>query len=384
LVGLGIFLLVGLVIFIFYALKVMPKATITIHTTSTPVSANFQLKTSDTAKALDEENGVIPAQLKTTDQSSSQQVQATGQQNNGEKATGSVTITNCSNNSVVVPAGSGVSTGGLTFITQKTLSLDSGNFTSGGSCKSSGTHVGSTSVVAQQPGEKYNVGSGQTFVVSGQTSDVKGANGSAFSGGTDNIVTVVSQQDIDKAKSKITSQDTDSFTKTFEKQLSDQGFYILTPTLKNSEPATTASPDVGQPASSINVSIKITYTVLAIKKDDLSKAIADKLTQQVDKTKQKLENDDPLAGADVSVQDQQSPSKVTLAIHEDTKAVPIIDVNSVKKQVGGMKAGQIQSLLTPIPGVKSVDVKMGPFWVSKAPKNPSKITVKLQPLNKSE
>ncbi|PJE65085.1 hypothetical protein COU91_03580, partial [Candidatus Saccharibacteria bacterium CG10_big_fil_rev_8_21_14_0_10_47_8] len=62
-------------------------------------------------------------------------------------------------------------------------------------------------------------------------------------------------------------------------------------------------------------------------------------------------------------------------ISEDTTAVPIIDVDGIKKQIGGQKSNNIRSTITSIPGVKDVKVDMSPFWVSKAPKNTAKIKV---------
>jgi hypothetical protein len=380
LVGAGIVALIGLIVFIIFAIFVLPKATITINTAATPVSTQFSLSTLDTAKSLDMTKGIIPSQLKLSDQTSSQQIQATGQQNNGTKASGSVTISNCTNSPVTIPAGSGVSASGLTFIAQKTLSLDSGNFTAGGTCKTSGSHVGNVNVVAQQGGSKYNIASGQTFSVAGQPSGVTGSNGSAFTGGTDNNVTVLSQQDVDNAKQKITSTDSDNFTKTFEKQLSDSGFYVIGSTLKIKDPVVTASPDVGQPASTANVTIKITYQVVVVSKEDLRTAINQKLAGQVNSAKQKLSVDDVLDNASVEVQNQSGDTKMTLAISEDSEAVPIISTTDIKKLAAGKKSGDIKAAIGGITGVQSVDVKMSPFWVSKAPKKPNKIIVKLHPV----
>ena len=93
-----------LIIFLILAIFVWPKATITIKTSSTPLLASFDLTTSDKAQAYDEKNHVIPAVLKTSDQTSSQTTQATGQQNNGQKATGTVTMKNCTSNSLTIAA----------------------------------------------------------------------------------------------------------------------------------------------------------------------------------------------------------------------------------------------------------------------------------------
>ena len=372
LLGLGAVALIALIIFIIMAITVLPKATLTLKTTSEPVSAQFNLQASADTQTVDSQKGVIPAKLESSDQTGSQQVTATGQQNNGQKASGSVTITNCSNDPVTVPAGTGITQNGLAYITQKTLNLDSGNFTSGGACKSSGTHVGSTDIVAQNAGSKYNVSSG-TFSVK---TNVTGS-GSA-SGGSDNIVTILSQSDVDGAKDKLTSSSGSSdFQKNFEKKLSDAGEYVLSSTIKAGDAQITSTPSVGQPASTANVNIKITYTVLTVKKSDLSQAIQDKLASQIDKSKQKLTGNF-LDDASVTVQTQSSPSSATLSVSEDTTAVPIIDIASVKKQAAGKKVGDIKSALGSWPGVKDVDVKLSPFWVSKVPSKSSKIKVVLQ------
>jgi hypothetical protein len=270
-----------------------------------------------------------------------------------------------------VPAGTGVSANGLTYITQQSVTVSPSHF-NGDTCKND-VASGSVSVKAQSGGTKYNQSS-TSYAVSG-FSTISGT-GSDMSGGTDNNVTVVTQGDIDAAKAKVTSASTDDFTKKLEKQLSDQGFYVLTSTLKISDPAVTATPGVDQQASTSTVNIEITYTVLAVKKDDLRKVITDTLNEQVDKTKQKISNDDVLDGASVSVQNQTAPAAAILSVNEDTTAVPIIDVAQVKKLAAGKKSGDIKTTISTWPGVKKVDVKFSPFWVSKAP-GQGKITVKL-------
>jgi hypothetical protein len=367
-------LLIALIIFLILAVTVLPKATVTIKTTSTPVSLDVDYTASGTAKELDETKKIIPSLLKTSDQISNQQVTATGQQNTGEKAKGSVTLKNCSDNPESIPAGTGVSSSGLTFITQKGASLDSGSFTSAGNCKSSGGHVATVDVVAQNPGTKYNVDSA-TYTVAGFPSTVTGA-GSKMSGGTDNNITILTQQDVDTAKAKITSADSDKFSKDFQKQLSDQGLYVLASTLKVGDPVVTATPAVGQQTSTASLSIKITYSVIAVQKTNLNQAVSDALSKKVDKKKEKLSGDDVLKDLTITVQNQQPNSpNATLSISKDTTAVPIIDESAVKEQLKGKKENQIKDYLNSYPGVKDVSVKFSPFWVSSAPGKTSKIKI---------
>lgn len=372
LLGLGALVLVALIIFLIFAIRVLPKATVTLKTSSEPVSADFNLQASTGAQSLDSTKGVIPAKLETSDQTGSQQVTATGQQNNGDKATGSVSMRTSDCSGLLpssIPTGTGISANGLTYITQEKASF-SPTVDGGGHCYFT---TGNTDVNASQPGAKYNTSiSGASIAgYSGIT-----ASGSA-SGGTDNIVNVLTQQDVDGAKQKLTSGTTgDQFTKDFVKKLESQGEYVFSSTMKAGDANITANPAVGQPASTANVSIKVTYTVLAVKKSDLSQAIEDKLASQIDKSKQKLSGDF-LNDANIEIQNP-SNSGATLAVHEDTTAVPIINIASVKKQVEGKKSGDIKAAIGSWPGVKEVDVKLSPFWVSKAPSKDSKIKVVLQ------
>lgn len=376
--GLAVVGVIALIVFIILALFVLPKATIAITTTSTPVSASLTLNASDKTTSLDEKNSNIPSALKSSDQTGAQQVTATGQQNNGTKASGTITLSQdpCSH-APTVPGGTGLSSNGLAFTTDKSVTLSSLSFDTQGNTVCSGD-VG---VTAQNGGAKYNLASGSTFAVSGYPS-VTGRNASAISGGTDNVQTVVSQNDVDGAKQKITSGTTaDSFVKNFENTLAQQGLYVLTSTLKTADAVVTASPDVGQPASNTTVTVKVTYSVLTVKKADLQKAIEDALNSQIDKTKQKVDDSTVLNDAQVAVASQASPTTAVLSITEATSAVPILDIATVKKQAEGQKAGDVMASLNGIPGVKNVSVNLSPFWVSKVPKSAGKITVTIQHVN---
>jgi copper chaperone CopZ len=371
--GLGIAGLIALIAFIILALFVLPKAAVTIHTTSEPLTANFNLTANAATPALDTAKGVLPAKLETKDQTGTQQVTATGQQNNGTKATGSVAMTVCASSPGQVsnvPSGTGVSVNGLSYITQQTA-----NFSFSGSCNGGSSfkfQSNSVDVSAVQGGAKYNTSiNGASVANSNATAD-----GSA-SGGTDNMVTVLSQNDVNGAKDKLTSGTAaDDFTKSFKQGLEKQGEYVLSSTLKAGDPNITSTPSVGQPASTATVTIKVTYTVLTIKKSDLSQAIQAKLASQIDKTKQKL-NGDFVNDTDVTVQNQPAKDSAILSLEVNTTAVPIISEAAVKKQAEGKKAGDVEQAINNWPGVKSVKVDLSPFWVSKVPKKDAKVTVKM-------
>jgi hypothetical protein len=369
--------LVALIIFLILAVTVLPKATVTIKTTSTPVSLDMNLTASGTAKELDENKKIIPSVFKTSDQTSNQQVNATGQQNNGEKATGSVTMSAGACSADVpsdIPAGTGFNSNGLNYLTQERTSFSPR--VSGGKCT---YRSDSVTISAQAAGAKYNASINNVNIRAGITAD-----GSA-SGGTDNNVTILTQQDIEGAKAKITSEQSDKFSKDFQKQLSDQGLYVLSSTLKVNDPVVTSTPSVGQQASTAAVNIKITYSVIAVQKTNLEEVVTNALNKKIDQKKEKISDKDVLSGLTIAVQNQQPNSpNATLALSKDTTAVPIIDEDNVKNAIKGKKENQIKQYLTTYPGVKDVDVKFSPFWVSSAPGKTGKIKLVEQQQAKSD
>jgi hypothetical protein len=363
--------IVLLIIFLILAVTILPKATVTIKTSSTPVSLDTNLTASGTAKELDENNKIIPAVLKTSDQTSNQQVTATGQQNNGDKATGSVALSAkaCAPNvdkPSDIPAGTGFNTNGLNYIIQEDASFSFAG--AAGSCVNYSAK--NVSIKAQSAGTKYNTSINGANVRAGVTAD-----GSA-SGGTDNNITILTQQDVDGAKAKISSADSDKFSKDFQSQLLSQGLYVLNSTLKVSDPVVTSTPSVGQQASTAAVNVKITYSVIAVQKNNLQTIVTDELNKKIDRNKEKISDKDVLAGLTITVQNQQPNSpNATLALSKDTTAVPILDESSIKQSLKGKKENQIKEFLNAYPGVKDVNVNFSPFWVSSAPGNTSKIKI---------
>lgn len=381
LLGLGAVGLVGLIALLIFALFIWPKATITLHTEATPLSAVFELTTSDKATTLDEEKDLIPGFLKTSDLKSNQKVAATGQQNNGQKASGAVTMTSqkCAPNISTpssVPAGTGVTTGGNYYVTQSAASFSVDSTTP--SCVNYKSN--SVAITAQAGGAKYNV-SNAAFSVVGR-SDLS-ASGSASSG-TDDIDTILSQADVDAGTKKVTDDDRNKFVASFKQSLDQEGFYLVEATLKAKDPAVSANPGVGQPAGEADVAIVISYSVLVVPKEELRKAVTNELNKQIDKNKQKIGTDDVLKVITINIQSQKSPVEAILSINTDTTAIAIINEASIKQQVGGKKSGEIQAQLGELPGVTKVDVKMSPFWVSKAPKKAAKVTVKQQQVKTAE
>jgi hypothetical protein len=371
---LGIGLLIVLIGLWYLANSVLPSAKITVSANTTTVNINQPFIADTAVKAVDTTAATpaVPAVLKQFPKTDTATIPATGQKDNGTKAVGAVTLsTSCSPNFVTVPAGSGVSTGGLTFITQSDTTLNNLS-NKGGHCVLSGD----TNVTAQQNGVNYNIPAGQPFTVAGY-SGVSGSNAAAIAGGTSQIVKVVSQSDIDNAKQKLLDNNRDAAKSNLTAQFNNSDIQPILETFASGDPAVTATPAVGTTADNVTVNAVITYTMMGIKKDDLKKLIDASAKKQLDTSKQPI-SDYGLDKISFQVNDTKSANQATITLQVAATAGVKLNIPDLQRQIAGKKKGDIEQIIGTQPGVKSVDVHYSPFWVNKAPKKTSKITIVVQ------
>ncbi len=363
----GLALILLIIAFVF-ANNVLPSATITIKTNASTVDVNMDLNLSTDAKTLDEKTNTVPAKVTTASKTYTQQTAATGQKNNGNKASGTVTVTNCTDNDVALAAGTGMSSNGNTYITQQTVNVPASDFFSNGSCKKN--HSASVNVIAQNGGTNYNLSSGASFAVAGY-SKLTGQSGN-ITGGTDSIVKIVTQNDVNTAKSKITPAD-DEMKKTLSDQLKKDNLYPIVATYAAAPATTTSSPNVGDPGDTVTVTETVSYTMFGVKQDDLNTLLDNAIKDQLDSNKQSILDN----GLNSMVYNVDTLTATTAKMTASTTATvgPDLDVATITKESAGQKPGAIKDKLRTNPDVTDVQVKLSPFWVSSVPNKESKIKV---------
>jgi len=362
-------LLVALIVAGFFGVKILPKATIDIQTNAVNVDVTAPLTLSTTQKTLDLENNTLPAKYQQIPKTYTQTAATTGQKNNGNKATGNITVTNCSQtDDITLPAGTGFSSNGNTYISQSSVTVPASSFKKG-VCQNDGK--AGVQVIAQSGGTAYNIPAGSTFKIAYNTSSLS-ATGDTMSGGTDNIVQSVNQNDINNAKSKIVVDDP-SVKKDLANQLTKSGYYPITDTYVATTPVVTTSAKVGEVANTVTVTEQVTYSMYGVKKGDLQKVVEANVKSQIDTSKQSILNDG-LARATYNVE-TNSPTSAQVTMTTTATVGPDLDIDSIKQNAMGKKSGEVKSDLESQPGVKSVTVKLSPFWVSSVPNKDKKITV---------
>ncbi|MFZ1248767.1 MAG: hypothetical protein WAQ24_00395 [Candidatus Saccharimonadales bacterium] len=367
---LGVLLLALLVAGWFVATVILPKAEVSIATNSQFIKSNLNLTLDTASKEVELKNSIVPAVSQSTPKTYTQQVAATGQQNNGQKASGTVLFTatqcapNISEKPDPIPIGSSITSNSHTYITQKAAMYSFDSFTSGSCALYSTKEI---DIIALKAGSEYNLSDGSKFSGSGL------GVGSA-SGGTDVITKVVAQSDIDNAKAKIASQDTTQLKTDLQTALKAKGVMPVPTTFLAGDPQVSTSAKAGDTADTVTVTSAVTYTMLGLKQADLQTLVVANVKKQINQGKQKI-LDDGVAAAVFTQQAPGTPSTAVVAVQAQSVAGPEINAEVLKKQVAGKRAGDIKSAISSLPGVTEVQVKYSPFWVSTAPKDTKKITI---------
>lgn len=357
LIGGGIALLLVILLIIFFG---RTTTKVVLRAETTPVDVLFDASVDTGLSSSDPANYKLKASTQEQKKTVTQSFTPTGKKDLGTKASGDMTFSiKCSDVTsfpTTIPAGTTVTASGLNFVTDTKATLSSPS--SGGGCQ----FTGNTTVTSAENGDKYNL-SARTYSVSG-FSKVSGS-GSNMSGGTSNIVTVVSQDDVNKATEALKAQDTSGVKKDLKKAFGDSIKPLddsFTVVLAN----VVSEPGVDSQANSASLTAEATYTMLGVKQDDLSNAMNEYIkTQMTDPGQQSVYDN---GYSDVKLERKSGDEKAAVySVSSTAQYGPQFDTEVLAKEIAGNKVGEARSTLQSLPGVKSVDINLSPFWASKLP-----------------
>lgn len=362
----GVILLIG---FLVWAIFFAPRATVEI----TAKTSKENLSTSVTlgsALTTDATRGTLKTTQVEEPQQASVDFQATGTQEQGESATGTITVTKTAinNRSITIPVGTGFSNGDYTFTTTKQIVL--GRTEIGGSGVEQPSQ--DVPVKATKIGEEYNL-SARTY--QSTVADVS-AKGGDMTGGSKKTLKIVTQADVQKASEQLAQQNSDEIkTKLIAKF--DKGTTAIDTSFRTIKADTVSSPQVGQEAASgtAKLTSSVTYTMSGVTTNDLDDFIEAAIKSKLSKETDQRVYETGAAGAKLT-DFAATDTGGTASLAATAQVGPQINDNDVKKRVAGKKFGDIQSDLKSIDGVNNVEVKFWPFWVSTVPSDTQKISIK--------
>ncbi|MBQ1344118.1 hypothetical protein IIY59_00070, partial [Candidatus Saccharibacteria bacterium] len=243
----------------------------------------------------------------------------------------------------------------------------------------------SVSITAENPGDKYN-GPGTSGWSAGKGWQVTGA---SISGGSTEIVKIVTDQDIKNAEASATTGESADKIK---EELTDKfgsSYYILENSFSGSDKKSTSSIPVGQQVNGDTkpkLKVEVIYRMIAVSRKDLNDYVTEQVKQDqlIDNKTQKIYstgiNKRTSTKEDSEAIFFQSFEKVndakyTARLKTVVEIGPKVDETQIKEKIAGKKIGEAQAEIQSIEGLNDVKVKSNFVWVNSVPSDPERVKV---------
>ncbi len=357
-----------------YAAKALPRATVVITTQNQAVPVTLTATGSITATTVDLANKIVPAEVKTIQQSVTKSLIATGEVNKGNKATGQVIFYNCSQEDKLgdidrtVPAGTIISGASFAFVTSSDAVVQPSSIV-GGNCQYN-KPSSAIGVTAQAGGDEYNL-SPRDYAVSGFGS-ITARDESGMGGGTDNIVTAVSQADCDNAKNELIGTKTDDYKNQLSAQIVTAGLLPIRDTFLSTPGDIVCNPAVGAEAAESVATLTLTLSMIGANKTGLDQLVLADVAAQGNK---QSVFETGVTNALVSLKEKSAAGDAVFTIQVSAQTGMQQDAEAIAKLIAGKKYGESLSAIKAQSGVADAEIDYSPFWVASTPKDTKRINV---------
>ena len=358
-----IFIIAGAVslflIFIIWATFFAPFADIVITAKTSTSSIKGVSKVSNVAS-----NETILSKTETVNKTREVTFDATGTREEGEAASGTLTLSQSGDSDpVTIAQGSAFSAGQCNFVTTSDVTIPGAKI-KGGSISAGSATVGIKATVI---GEQCNL-EAQKYTSS--IGDIS-ARGGQLSGGSKKTLKVVSQADINNAKAKLNAEGVDSIKSELKSKF-DNNYTILEDSFSAKDGESSSSVAVNQEALNGKATLKMTsiYSITAFENSSIKTVIDSLAKEKVNTANNQKIYDYGIKNANFT---KFNGSSVEIAAN--VKIGPTINTDELKEKIKGKKSGEVRSLISSTEGVQNVDVKFSFFWVNSVPKDSKKIKI---------
>ncbi|GEM_PF-1153981 len=368
----GIFILFGLFILAFVAFLILPSATVKANLNTEEIKYNLDLIISSKATEVNFEKNIVPGQIVDNTQEIEENFEATGKKDAGTKASGIMTIINKTGDiqPLVKTTQFKDNKTGKIFRTEKDVIVPKATVNSEGE-----TIPGQTSVrvIADKPGEEYNVAASQFTIIKLEASKrnlVYGISEDKMTGGTSNIVAVVSKNDIKKAKST-TYRKILEVAKTELQKQTPENLTLDEKLIKGNVIEAKPSVAQDQQATKFSYFLKIKFITLAYDSNQIRQLAQEKIENLTAKDKKVI----PESIEITYTKTKLNPKKetITTLVKINAKTIGRIDEAKLKTELKGRNEQETESYLKNLAEFRDASVSFWPFWVKSIPSNASRV-----------
>lgn len=361
----------------------LPKAEIIIAPKSESLMQELAVVADKGITKVEAAENKIPAQSIKLEKKEAKEFLATGQRQLNEKARGVITVYNeySSSPQGLVEKTRFVSQDGKVFRTTKSIVVPGAKIEEGKIVASSIE----VTVVADQPGEAYNIGPGH-FTIPGFQGSPKyqafyGRSQNSMTGGATGLVKVVTQEDFDKAKAELWKSLQFSLDQEIRAQIPG-GLKLLDNAFKQEISAVDSTILPGAPADKFTLTVKGIATALLFNEEDIFQLLSKNLTQQLGEEKTLVKEGSHLVYQEAVLNKPGESSvdfvkgRLSFKVQITGRVVWQVDVDELKKNIAGKNEQEIKQIFSQHQEIDKAKVLFWPFWVKSVPSNQDKIKIR--------
>lgn len=369
---------VSLILVLLLVFVVLPKATVVVYPKTEAVTRDMEISVSVNAKDPDLLKLVMPGTSINETVIVSDKFQSHGKVQVGNKATGTVKIYNFTKLPINLKASTTVlSVGGKTYnLINDVADLKPTQYSNARTKEVNQSSLGdSVDIVAVSGGEDSNLPAGTRLEISNQIFGSRplllyAKSDTEITGGTTRYLSVISQDDLDSAKTQLQKE---ALKKITDKLASGGSVLAEGAFTENNQQFTTNSPALTQ-TPSFTASLQSVITGVTFNRDALTKLIFQRIGQTLDANKT-LEQNNPDRTVYKAKSLDVNNGLVVLQVHFEGHASFNLDLQNIAPELAGKSQSQVNEILRSKAAIDRVDIILAPSWQKYFPFFVNKISV---------
>ncbi|MFA6492709.1 MAG: hypothetical protein WCV58_01015 [Patescibacteria group bacterium] len=340
------------------AFLILPKVNVKLKVSAENFEKNVDVQVSGIESA-NLESKTFSGLLIDLNKEKEEKFTTTGTKNLGGKANGTITVyNNLDNSNHNFPAGTKLSSSSKTFVFKNNVTVPGAGVQNGKAV--AGTV--SAEIEAEEAGDEYNVKAGRFTIIglaASQQEFIYGQSAKDLTGGFTKVAQVVSQEDYDKAKEKLTKELTDELKKEMASQAKD--LEVLDSAIQIDVVEENSTAKVDSEAQEFTLKIKERLREMAFRRNGFDEFVLQILEKQIPSTKMiSLGPNDTISP---QIKEKNYDKNVlSLDTRVSAKVSVKIDTEQVKDNLLGKNRLDAEGYLGGIDGITGSEIIYFPSW----------------------
>jgi hypothetical protein len=359
------------------ALIVLPKAEIVLTPKTEPIILNLEMTIDKNIQSSDFQTNKIPGQIISVQKEKEEEFNATGKKKIYEKARGIITVYNewGSSSQMLVASTRFLSKDGKLFRTTKTISVP-------GFKRVEGKDIPGTidvEIVAAEAGEEYNI-KPTAFTIPGfegssKYAGIYGRSAEAMKGGKVGEATVVSKDDLEKAK-EFLSQGIKEETISALEDEAPEGYKLLDAAIQEPEIEYISNVEVEAIAEKFIMKAKSFVQAIIFSEAEIKKIALENLFSKLSDQKEIVSEDEifDYGGPNLDIAQGQMILPVHLEGIVRWKINPLL----IKEDLLGKNEAELKTYLSDLKEIEKAKVSFWPFWVKRVPLTANRVDINIE------